>query len=115
MTVDELVQLLEEVVSDVTLGDMRQGLGPHGNLSDEGYVLLIRFLAGERPEQPARTPFPNNGTFYPKSGRHDDPTPADEDEQERMDRLVAELEASERQNPEEPLVLGGEFTGIQLP
>lgn len=112
MTPHDLVILLEELLLDVSLGDIRQGFGPHGNLSDEGYVLLVRFMAGERPSVPAvgdQVPRP-----HVHESRHAGSPPPSDEQLSMLDELEAELERSERRNPDEPLVLGGEFDGVTL-
>lgn len=49
MTTDELVELCQALVGDLTLAQARKGLGVAKNLDDDQFILLMRFMAGERP------------------------------------------------------------------
>lgn len=67
MTTDEVVRLLEALLEGVNLSELRNG--PLEPLTfrpdDEQYVLLVRFLAGERPQT---SPPPAAFTTGPKPG-----------------------------------------------
>jgi hypothetical protein len=106
MTSDDLVSVLEDLLESMTVADMRAGIDykPGSELSDVSWGILVRFIGGERPtasEPPASPPggktwdYDADGTVVP--ARHNaDVVPA-------------------RQNTDEPLVLGGQFDGIELP
>ena len=49
MTVEELVALTESLLGDQTVESIRSGKS-QPKVDDEQFVLLVRFLAGERPE-----------------------------------------------------------------
>lgn len=49
MTTDELIALTEALVGDLDLAAARKGNGVAKNLDDATYILLVRFLSGERP------------------------------------------------------------------
>lgn len=55
MTTDELVELCQALVGDLTLAQARKGLGVAKNLDDDQFILLMRFMAGERPRPEANT------------------------------------------------------------
>lgn len=50
MTVDELIDLTEALTADMDLALLRSGKAELGeNLDNDTWLLLVRFLAGERP------------------------------------------------------------------
>lgn len=105
MRVDELVSLLEDLLGEVSLADIRQGAGPIGDLSDEGFVLLARFLAGERPAGPV--------ALQPREFRPlREPREPLEHEQRLKDALPRNVKLTEDDEIE---FTSGEFDGITLP
>lgn len=51
MTVDELIDLAEALTADMDLALLRSGKAELGeNLDNDTWLLLVRFLAGERPD-----------------------------------------------------------------
>lgn len=100
MTLDELTQLTEALTAELDLSALRAGKGP--NLDDQGYVLLVRFLGGERAEVPAPAPTPVTAFSGAQSARRER-EPISEEEAAR--RLAA-IEALEREAPAKATNLG---------
>lgn len=48
MAPDELVRLCEALIGDLDLSGARRGNGVAKGLSDEDFILLMRFMSGER-------------------------------------------------------------------
>lgn len=79
MTTDELVDVLEDLLGDMKVSDLRSGTDykPASKLSDASWGLLVRFIGGERPER--------------GSTGHTAPSPATVRPQiDPIDRLLAE-------------------------
>ena len=97
MRSDDLVSVLEDLLEGMAVSDLRQGIDykPGRELSDESWGILVRFLGGERPtaERPPAPVAPVGKTW--DFDDDDEPVPA--------------------RNPNEPLVLGGSFDGVELP
>lgn len=79
MSTDELVDLCQALVGDLTLAQARKGLGVAKNLDDDQFILLMRFMAGERPHPdplPAATPIShsNQPSFQFDDDEDDGPT-----------------------------------------
>ena len=49
MNPDELVRLCEALIGDLDLAGARRGNGVAKGLSDEDFILLMRFMSGDRP------------------------------------------------------------------
>lgn len=80
MTVDELVELVEALTDGMSVADLRAGLlDVEGlSMSDQQYVLLVRFLAGERPQTsppPAGRARAYDPVPIPDELEHEDETP----------------------------------------
>lgn len=80
MTTDELVELCQALVGDLTLAQARKGLGVAKNLDDDQFILLMRFMAGERPRPEANTII-TSGT-YSRAVLDRFPDLADEDDED---------------------------------
>lgn len=106
LTTPELVKLLEDMVGRITLSDLRGSQGIPSvyleDLSDESFVILTRFLAGEE--------IMHGITPLPGESRHADKTPPSQDQLDLFDERIAEL--GERIDPETPIAMKGEFDGI---
>jgi hypothetical protein len=97
VTVDELISLTEGLLSGATLADVRASAPPILNetLSDEQYVVLVRFLAGERPVvadnqfEPLR---PEQADIVARPRRQRNLVPIDEDEYARRLAALEELD-----------------------
>jgi hypothetical protein len=116
MTVDDLVALLEAMTQDHTARTI--GTAPVAKkLSDEHFNVLVRFIAGERP-QPTVGLMDHIPRVEGRPGRvYRDPGQMPEDWEEDDTEFV---QRPERQNPSEPLVLGvdkagNDFSGVELP
>ena len=100
MTSDELVSVLEDLLEDMAVSDLRQGIDykPAQDLSDRSWAILVRFIGGERPTWEMKIP----------------------DGSQVLTREMIQPPAPPRQldpvrDPDEPLKLGGEFSGVSLP
>lgn len=133
MTVDELIQLAEAFVGDTTIADLRRSSSPIidviAGFSDEQYALLVRFMGGERPTAPQPTvggPFVNPWDLELLEGPPDlEPLPKTVEENGKTRRMTANERWAaatnpnglrpEREDPDKPLTLKGEFDGVSLP
>lgn len=124
MTVDELVALVDALIGDTTVSDIRHGdTSLTDTLDDVQFILLMRFMAGERP-----TPAPSSGLtmgewaagvaranaiMYPDpSDPNYDPNIPDEDE----DSYWVTTRDPDGYPIDEPRpVQPNEFSGITLP
>ena len=136
MTVDDLIRLMEAFVGHLTVKDLRQGGDTNSvtELEDEEYATLVKFLAGERPV----TEFHRNevtlvGERFPALDAigpiHIDATADAQgamtvEENGKVRRMTAaeRWQAAnpnsfrpQREDPDHPLTLKGEFDGVQLP
>lgn len=100
MTLDELTQLTEALTHDYSIQNLRAGGFPPDDISDEDYVLLIRFLGGERvTAPPAPEPFPTPAPRERRPRRELSP-------EEQQDRLLELDELERREAPARAVDLG---------
>lgn len=74
MTVDELIALTESLLAGQTVESIRSG-DSQPQVDDDQFVLLVRFLAGERPAPaaaPVRTPQRYQPVPIPDHLEHED-------------------------------------------
>lgn len=90
MTLDELTQLTEALTGDVTLAGLRSGVDL--GVPDDAFVLLVRFISGERVEAPAPPVAPVTGFSSARSERRER-EPVSPEEAERRLAALDELEA----------------------
>lgn len=110
MTVDELIDLTEGLTATISLSDVRNGAPVFNDmLSDEQYVILVRFLAGERPTPPPlfRDVVHTDAAAPNIPRRERRLAPLDEDE--AAERL-AMLEELDEETPSGPIDLGDGVT-----
>ena len=110
MTVDELVTLTESLLGGMTVKDFRFDADDRfPDLTDDEFVLVVRFLAGERPTERCGLQH-----FSGPPVRRDLP-PALTAEQFAAKQLIIDELEHEDDAQSGPKVLKGEFNGITLP
>lgn len=100
MTADELEELCHCLIGNLTLSEARKSQGIAKHLDDDGFILLMRFMSGERvqrPPTPANTPVSYPATV---SGPY---------------VAFAGVDEIDLDDDEGPTVLPGEFDGVTLP
>lgn len=116
MTVDELVKLTNALLGGIELAHLRKGIDSLyiGDLPDDDYALLVRFLAGERPtgSDTSRPANRDPGPRQPSQELADQSLPDDEPEAPEPGVINVAIGRNERGG----LVLGGQqFSGVELP
>lgn len=97
MTTDELVELAEALVGPLTV---REAISAWDDLDDHQTSLLVRFVAGERPEQ---SPAVAGPTPAPPETRPERQSRSTYDRDEHMDRLRNQLQQTGEDVPAEPV------------
>jgi hypothetical protein len=119
MTVDELVKLTEALVGDFSITMLFEGAYANQlmGFDDASKALLVRFLAGERPEIvpvatiPRSTHRASVGALGVTQQIQQQPDDDDDDDDD-------EFVIVPPRDPNKPLILGGDFAAegtIQLP
>lgn len=113
MTLDELVELTEAIIGDLTIQDIRGvcNFTDPGALEAPQWALLVRFLGGERPagkqqfivDHQERMPVPDGFVWPADNPALLTPPPPPPERRPQRGRDVKQLE------------LGGDFDGIVLP
>lgn len=113
MQVDELVKLTEGIVGDLTVTAVREGwsLRRIDELDEATWTLLVRFVAGERPTETT-----HDLDSAIQTADRSTVIPVDPERATLIkDNPVPLRNVAERVDDGGHLILGGDFSGVELP